>query len=431
MQDVIPPPVAPARDDPLPFLILHAPHWAAHGLAYVLLLLGVAGVCIALVLRIPDTVSSPFVLLPVRGTDPIRAPRGGLIAAVRAADGDTINQRDALFVIQSTAVGERSAALETLTAQLRGLEESLVNERSKYENQQRATAEESRRLQARLAHLSRTVDAKGQELAWADEAAEGYRRLQERGLVSRLEYTSRQLAATRAAVELDRAQTERAELVNTLEKLRHEAAASQAAYQELRRRLQEEREKASIRRAALQQDLIQSQGNQLSVPAACAGTMLRRRVQGVGAVVQEGEVLAELACAGERLQAELTVPQAALGRIQPGLGVKLLYEAFPYQRYGVRYGTVRWVSPSSVLVNDTPVFRVLVDIVDDAILVQGQPRPLMAGMRGKAEVVVGRTSVLGYVFAPLRQLREALADAPARPVSGHPQGRGAPYGSAP
>jgi hypothetical protein len=67
-----------------------------------------------------------------------------------------------------------------------------------------------------------------------------------------------------------------------------------------------------------------------------------------------------------------------------------------------------------VLVKETPVFRVLVDIEAEAILVEGQPRPLMAGMDGRAEVVVGRTPVLHYAVMPLRQLKAAFADAPAK-----------------
>ena len=66
-----------------------------------------------------------------------------------------------------------------------------------------------------------------------------------------------------------------------------------------------------------------------------------------GAVVQDGEVLAELACAGERLQAEVNVTPSGTGRIEPGQHVRLLYDAFPYQRYGIKHGTVRWVSPAS------------------------------------------------------------------------------------
>jgi membrane fusion protein len=92
--------------------------------------------------------------------------------------------------------------------------------------------------------------------------------------------------------------------------------------------------------------------------------------------------------------------------------VRLLYDAFPYQRYGIKHGTVRWVSPASVTVKDHQVFRVLVDLDERSVQVKGEARPFLAGMGGRADVVVGRRSLISYAFEPVRMLRETLADPP-------------------
>ena len=119
-----------------------------------------------------------------------------------------------------------------------------------------------------------------------------------------------------------------------------------------------------------------------------------------------------------RLQGELRVPEAGLARLRPGLGVKLLYDAFPYQRYGVRYGTVRWVGLDSAggiaARGESGAFRALIDLADTAIRVDGEPRALMAGMRGEARVVVGRRSLASYALEPIHQLRESVAELPKR-----------------
>ena len=99
-----------------------------------------------------------------------------------------------------------------------------------------------------------------------------------------------------------------------------------------------------------------------------------------------------------------------MSRLRLGQGVKLLYDAFPYQRHGVRRGAVSWVSPASVSVDGHPAFRTLVDIADDAIRIDSQPRPLTPGMGGRAEVVVARRALVSYAFEPIRQLRESLAE---------------------
>lgn len=92
--------------------------------------------------------------------------------------------------------------------------------------------------------------------------------------------------------------------------------------------------------------------------------------------------------------------------------VKLLFDAFPYQRHGVRYARLRWISRASVSIDGERVFRALADVKDESIVVNGKPRSLKAGMGGVAKIVVGRRRVIGYAFEPLRQLRESVRAAP-------------------
>ena len=460
------------------FLDVTPPHWAARGLAYLLILLAVGAVVASVVIRLPETVSSPFVLVPSGGADPIRASRNGIIAAVRVGEGQTVAKGDPAFVIRSPSIGDRSAELKSLETQLVGAEESRANTRQQHESQRRADEQEQWRLTQRAAHLTqklaeqrtirgvrqakfrgdleiqrngiditqREIGFKKQHHAMVRELADRSEPLHKDGIISWLEYNNRQLDAAKLAVEVQQLErtletaglkvnqlhaerdtqeiewkltvaeleSESREVQGALEKLRHAMAGRQAEYREFERRLGEDSAKARIRATALTDELAQSRGSELSIPAPCGGTVLRLLVKGPGAVVQDGDSLAELACAGERLEAEISVPHSGAGQIKPGQIVKLLYEAFPYQRHGVKYGTVRWVSPASVMVKDKVVFRMLADIEDTAVVVKGEPRPLMAGMGGRADIVVGRRSLLTYAFEPLRQLRGTLADRPQR-----------------
>ena len=166
----------------------------------------------------------------------------------------------------------------------------------------------------------------------------------------------------------------------------------------------------------LRDELDTTRGAELTIGAPCAGTVLRLAVNAPGAVVQDGEMLAEVACSGDQLQAEVSVTPTGTGRIEPGQPVRLLYDAFPYQRFGIKHGTVRWVSPASVTVKDHQVFRVLVDLEERSVQVKGEARPFLAGMGGRADVVVGRRSLISYAFEPVRMLRETLTDRPPAPA---------------
>lgn len=62
-----------------------------------------------------------------------------------------------------------------------------------------------------------------------------------------------------------------------------------------------------------------------------------------------------------------------------------------------------------------PIWRVRVGqdvrlLYDATIRVDGAERPFVPGMGGTARVVVERRRLIAYAFAPLMQLREAVAN---------------------
>ena len=120
-------------------------------------------------------------------------------------------------------------------------------------------------------------------------------------------------------------------------------------------------------------------------------------------------MLAEIVVRDERLQAELMVPQRGLALVRAGQPVKLQYDAFPYQRYGVRYATLRWISPASSRRRPAASFRALADLDEQTLHIGGQPRAVLPGMGGRASIVVGRRSLASYALEPLRQMREVMS----------------------
>jgi len=403
-------------EDSPPFLDPKPPHWAANGLAYLVILVVALAAVAAVAVQVPETVSSPFVLVPMRGVDPVRASRSGTVAKVYAVEGQEVNKGAPLFLLYSAPVGDRSGELQGLNAQLRGANESLSNARKEYESQTRADAEEGRKMEERVLSLTRTIELKKKELLLTEEILKKYKTGYEKDLIPWVEYAERQSDTSRVAAELEGLEKERRESRVALEKLRHEAEAHGMKYREQERRQREETAKSQIRTAILHKELQNSQGNQLSVLAPCSGTIFKLQIKAADAFVNAGDLLSELACAGERLQADLTVPQAGTARVRAGQGIKLLYDAFPYGRYGVRYGTVRWIGPASAGSENNTGFHAFADIEDEAIIVDGQPRPLRAGMRGTAKIVLGKRSLITYAFEPLRQLRESFAEPPQRPA---------------
>jgi multidrug efflux pump subunit AcrA (membrane-fusion protein) len=401
-----------------PFLDVEPPHLVVRGLAYILILLFVSGLVAAVVVQVPETVSAPFVLVPVRGTDPVRALRAGTVISVAVTESQSVDANDSLLVIESQLVGDRSADRQTFEAQARGARASLENAKSRYELQQLADEADARRLETRATNLTRTLELKRKQLATTTDLVGRHRELHTRGLTTLEDVAKSQLEADGLAVELESSQTELAETQAALAKLERDRAVRAAEFEELTRKLHEDIATAEIRIDALERDSAGTVDNRLVVRAPCRGVVLRLKVRSAGAVVQEGETLGEVACGDERLQAELTVPQSGVGLVKAGQGVKLLYDAFPYQRYGVRSGEIRWVSPASVSVAATPAFLARADIDRSQVMVNGQPRALTPGMAGQAQVVVGKRSLISFAFEPLRQLKESLSDVPRTDAKG-------------
>lgn len=402
----------PALEQDAEFLDSNPPHWAANGLGWFVLLIVLLATIAIIVLRVPETVTGRFTLLPVTGVDPVRALREGVVSRVATSEGAVVAHRAPLFVLHSTPMGDRAADRRSLETRSAADSTRLTIAASQRQTRRRADEEEIRRLETRAGFLQRLVASKTRRYALSRELADSAASGAQRGSVGRLEAARLEFEASTIAEEIQTAEDELDEVRATVQRIRQDAAARELEFDEIRRSLDESIETARIRIRALGEDLLDLSDSGMVVLSPCAGTVLRLHVSAPGAVVREGEVLAELACSGERLQAELLVPEAGVSMIHAGLPVKLRFDAFPYQRYGVRFGTVRWVGPAGASRADSSAFRALIDLADSSVVVRGAARPLLAGMGGFGEVVVGRRSLASYAFEPVRALKENFREPP-------------------
>ena len=418
---------SPAFEGDAPFLETDPPHWAARGLSSVLIVLFVTALVVATVVRVPETVSGSFTVVPELGADPVRAAREGTVAAVHAVEGQTLAKGATLFVIRSQAVGDLTAEMRGLEMQQSGAEQRASNARAEYESQRRADELELRRLEARLASLDRTTALKRKQLAVARDIADRSKRGAQQGVVVGFDADKLVLDADQLDAELEAAAADHEDTRMTLAKLRQDTLTRGVQHRELLRSLDQEREIARMRLESMRGQ-VSANGGDLIVASPCDGTVVRLMVSTPGAVVQAGDALGEVACAGQPLQVEMALGQQAVPRVKPGQSAKLLYDAFPYQRFGVRFGQVRWVGPASAggaapsgtaAANESG-FRAFIDPADSAIVVAGERRPLLVGMRGRARVVIGRRSLISFAFEPIRALRENLTGAPAQKPAERP-----------
>jgi len=92
--------------------------------------------------------------------------------------------------------------------------------------------------------------------------------------------------------------------------------------------------------------------------------------------------------------------------LREGLPVKLKFNAFPYQRYGLINGTLAFISPTTKPSPATkqPVYEGRVTLEKDHYLVNGATYPLRYGMTATAEVVVRERRLIDLALDPFRQV---------------------------
>ncbi|NHZ66516.1 HlyD family secretion protein [Massilia genomosp. 1] len=118
------------------------------------------------------------------------------------------------------------------------------------------------------------------------------------------------------------------------------------------------------------------------------------------------------------LELELWAPSRAIGMVRTGAKVKIMYDAFPYQVFGVGEGEVRFVSNAPVLPNELPIpteakeqlYKIRVALQRDSLSAYGKRWPLAPGMRVTADLVLEERSLLDWLLDPLHAMQRRSGD---------------------
>lgn len=113
------------------------------------------------------------------------------------------------------------------------------------------------------------------------------------------------------------------------------------------------------------------------------------------------------------MQATLFAPSRAIGMARPGQEVRLMYDAFPYQRFGSFSGRIVAISRAVLAPDEVdapvklqePVYEIHVALDRQHVEAFGQALALQPGMTLNADVVLDRRSFLDWLLEPIRAVR--------------------------
>ena len=183
-------------------------------------------------------------------------------------------------------------------------------------------------------------------------------------------------------------------------RIAHEREASQMrhAYETAHLRLEQARKRID-RTMEAESDLI---------IAPESGIVTQVMVNAIGQVINKGQPLIALAPASAPMVAELMVLNKDVGLLKLGQLVKLKYDAYAFQDFGIKRGRLTYISPDAMVDERIgPIFKCVVELEENTMRIKGYDKPLMFGMKGTAEMMTDRQSVLLMLLSPLRQLYES------------------------
>ncbi|MBP2294985.1 HlyD family efflux transporter periplasmic adaptor subunit [Azospirillum rugosum] len=350
-------------------------------------------------------------LAPTAGVVKIVAPRPGIIRAIHVKEGQRIEAGQPLVTVaieQTTAEGENVDAtmLRILEGQKARIDEQLTLQERHFQSEGQRLRAQIAGIDAEIAQIGSQIVIQRERIANLTELIAAGQGLRAKGYLSDVEYkrrydqmleqkqglgtlqqrtTTLQADRTSAGFNLDQLPTTRAEKIEAL-----------------RAQLSE-----------VEQRITEINGRRAYVVHAPVGGRVATLQALVGRTADSQRMLMSILPVDSVFQAELFVPTKAVGFVRLGQEVRILYDAYPFQRFGTHRGRIIQVAHTILTSADLsapvalgdPAYKVTVALEQQEIAAFGQRLPLQADMLLHADILLDRRPLLVWLLNPLLGMR--------------------------
>lgn len=233
-------------------------------------------------------------------------------------------------------------------------------------------------------------------------------------------------AQLRLQEETNRYEAAMSQLKSDIEQARLQLEAQESSYQSLLQAgklavFRQEQQVKDIQRqiSGLRADMNQTHSQITSLNLEMQQRVVRSPVDGIifelsvttaGEVVQPGQRIARIAPEDSEMILKAKIPVQESGFLQVGMPVKIKFDAYPFQEYGIVPGEVTWIAPDSQ-VNQTPqgnieTFEIEIALEQKYIQNRGRVILLTPGQTANAEVIVRQRRVIDFVLDPFNRLQK-------------------------
>jgi membrane fusion protein len=350
-------------------------------------------------------------LTPTFGTAKIFVPQQGFIKQIQVKEGQEVAEGDPLLTVVTSQISTNgqdvnSTVLAVLAEQRNVVERQIAAEERRTASEQDRLASTIKGIEAEIAQLEDQRNIQNERLTLSESFVSTGAKLTASGALPAIELKRREQAALeqkQSVVSLDQQITaRRTQLTDTRHTLEQLPAVVAERIRVLRNDL-----------SSIEQRVAEVNGRQAYVIKAPTSGRVSTLQATVGQIADPRHMQLEIIPVDAHLQAELFFPTRAFGFVRPGLQVRVLYDAFPYQKFGTYRGNVTKVSHTILTGNETtgpitlkePAYRVTVALERPDIDAYGHKMPLQPDMLLKADVILEQRSLMKWLLDPVFSAR--------------------------
>jgi membrane fusion protein len=350
-------------------------------------------------------------LTPTSGTSKIFVPQRGTIKELQVREGQQVHEGQTLLTIDTDQIAAsgldvNATMLDTLRSQKDLLIRQIAAEEEREKSERERLAAMINGFEVEMSQLQAQLKIQGERIRVEEEFVASATELKKAGYMADADFKRRQQALL--------------EQKQNLNSLNQQVAARQNQLTETRYSLQQlptvMAGKIQVLRSELattEQRITEISGRRAYVIRAPTEGRVSMLQATVGQFADPRQLQMEIVPTESVLQAELFVPTRAIGFVQPGQQVRILYDAFPYQQFGAYSGRILSISQTILTRSDTsgpielkePAYRVTAALDRPDIDAYGKKIPLQADMLFRADIIIEKRSLISWLLDPLLSVR--------------------------
>lgn len=371
-------------------------------------------------------------VIPSKHIQAIQHLEGGIVDTINIVEGELVDEGSVIVVLDGTAIKQDLSALnnkkvsleyegQKLRAFINGVvpdfsnidkgskDEALEQDQIRsFESMVEARSSERKVIQeqiiqkesALIALVNKRISLE-KDIELVKEELNLKKKLYDQGHLNKFKYLQIQKQANQAEGDINKTESEIAQAENAIEEYKNRLDSLEARFLD----------EAYVELNIVERDIkhieenitkLQDQVNRLEVKSPSYGYVKVLKIKTIGAVVESGQVIAEIVPLEGNLVLEIRIPPEEVGHIKVGQAVTVKIGSFDFSRYGSVEGKLEYISASSFVDEDgARYYTGRVSLNKKYVGSDPAKNVILPGMTAQADIVTGSKSILSYLLKPI------------------------------